>query len=121
MMMGGDNSDPSHIPNTSKVRRIGLWNSCLVEPVSDWAFLGDDGCPEQTKKGGFCIRVFTVPLKGAAVVLLHSLKGHFENHLLRIPEKISSSRTFTIESLDDRRSAQLWKFGSLPTQNVSET
>ncbi|KIL65077.1 hypothetical protein M378DRAFT_162321, partial [Amanita muscaria Koide BX008] len=80
-----------------------LWNNCLVEPVSDWAFSEMMDVLDKRRAGS--AYEFYLCRNGAA------LAGRaFENHLHEFLK--TSSRTFTIESLDDRSATLEIRFTS---------
>jgi len=84
-----------------------LWDSCIVEPVSDWAF-------------SEMMRVLDKRRPGSAYEFYCAIKGchdgaalagrAFENHLHEFLK--TSSRTFTIESLDERSATLEIRFTS---------
>ncbi|KAM6499266.1 hypothetical protein JOM56_004774 [Amanita muscaria] len=74
-----------------------LWNSCVVEPVSDWAFSEMMDVLDKRRAGS--AYEFYCAIKGCRDGA--ALAGRtFENHLHKFLK--TSSRTFTIESLDNR-------------------
>jgi hypothetical protein len=84
------------------------WNSCLVEPVSDWAF--SEMMDVLDKRGAGSAYEFYCAIKGCRVSA--ALAGRtFENHLHEFLK--TSSRTFTIESLDNRSATLEIRFGDM--------
>ncbi|KIL60447.1 hypothetical protein M378DRAFT_168196, partial [Amanita muscaria Koide BX008] len=84
-----------------------LWNSCLVEPVSDWAFSEMMDVLDKRRAGS--AYEFYCAIKGCHDGA--ALAGRtFENHLHKFLK--TSSRTFTIESLDNRSATLEIRFTS---------
>jgi len=106
MRVGGD----TVIHRAFQIRPLSedrLWNSCLVKPVSDWAFSEMMDVLDKRRAGS--AYEFYCAIKGcrdgAALA-----ERTFENHLHEFLK--TSSRTFTIESLDNRSATLEIRFTS---------
>ena len=82
-----------------------LWNSYLAEPVSDWAFSEMMDALDNRRAGS--AYEFYCAIKGRSAALSGKI---FENHLHKFLK--TSSRTFTIESLDNRSATLEIRFTS---------